>query len=372
MKIYAPKLTVTNTDEDAPEVARLNYGGQELPIKANQGKTLTVTNTDETAPEIARLNYGGEELPIKALTDSGFDLVECTISADDYAEIRALVFSSDDFTHKYTLKSVDLEKLGVKSKKGKIFWIKKEGETGREGLYFYAINNVTGTATQYYGTWGTAFFYNLTPDRRESPIACLFYQEVINGQLMNRLYCKYLGFKLPDIEVTNNYDGDKLSEIKFNGRTENIRLPRIGIENADENAGTIATLTIGDKDYLIKAETGGTSGGSGGILKSVTGNISADDWAKITDLSATAAAIYITIEDFSKPDLTTGELFRLSLTKNDDTSLYNRAVAVLTYNEYGVYTNKALLYFGGNTGAIYVVQGLISDTDHRLLIVRIK
>lgn len=38
MKIYAPKLTITNTDDSAPEVARINYGGQEMPIKVKTGE----------------------------------------------------------------------------------------------------------------------------------------------------------------------------------------------------------------------------------------------------------------------------------------------------------------------------------------------
>lgn len=41
MKIYAPKLTVTNADESAPEVARINYGGQDMPIKAKTGETTS-------------------------------------------------------------------------------------------------------------------------------------------------------------------------------------------------------------------------------------------------------------------------------------------------------------------------------------------
>lgn len=370
MKIYAPKLEVTNTDETAPEMARITYGGKDFPLKAKLGETLTVTNTDESAPEVSTINYGGKSYPIK-VPGGNIDVVECRISADDYDDIKALIFAENDFTSDYTLKSVNLSKLGTKKDIPKIFWIRREGDNTNQGLYFLSIGEVAGDATHYYGTWGTAFFYNDQPDRKDKPIICQFYQYVINGELINKLNCKYIGNNIPALNIENVEDGQKIASIDFNNRSENIYIPYLYLDNTDETAQTIATIKFGDVTQEIKANIGG-SGGDAGELKTVTGNITAEDWTKISQMAITSSSLYITLEDFQKPTLKTGELFRLKLGKKDDTGLGTTAAAVLTYNEYGVYTGTGSFFFGGNIGSLYIVQGLFSDTDHRIQIWRIK
>lgn len=181
----------------------------------------------------------------------------------------------------------------------------------------------------------------------------------------------------PKLEIENaSENAPIIAAVDYGGQKKFIRAKQgetLTVTNTDDTAPEVARITYGGEVFPLKVKTGGSGGdGNAGELKTVTGNITAEDWTKISQMSITSGSLYITLEDFQKPTLKTGELFRLKLGKKDDTSLGTTAAAVLTYNEYGVYTGTGCFFFGGNIGSLYIVQGLFNNTDHRIQVWRIK